>query len=109
MTDEEPRPKNPTRAQLRQAVQPDEVMARAAEHWTGTLYMRRLSVNLTYLLVRTSITANGVTVLMILFGVLAGPALLLPGIWGRCSLCSAPSCRCSSTAPTARSRGGVEP
>lgn len=82
MTDEEPRPKNPTRAQLRQAVQPDEVMARAAEHWTGTLYMRRLSVNLTYLLVRTSITANGVTVLMILFGVLAGPALLLPGIWG---------------------------
>ena len=58
MTDEEPRPKNPTRAQLRQAVQPDEVMARAAEHWTGTLYMRRLSVNLTYLLVRTSITAR---------------------------------------------------
>ena len=82
MSDEEPRPKNPTKAQLRQVVQSDEVMARAAEHWTGTLYMRRLSINLTYLLVRTSITANGVTALMILFGFLAGPALLLPGIWG---------------------------
>ena len=79
---EEPRPKHPTKEQLRQVVQTDEIMARAAEHWTGTLYMRRLSVNLTYLLVRTSISANGVTALMILFGFLAGPALLLPGIWG---------------------------
>lgn len=82
MTDDEPRPKNPTREQLRRVVQPDDVMARNAEHWTGTLYMRRLSINLTYLLVRTSISANGVTGLMILFGFLAGPALLLPGIWG---------------------------
>ena len=82
MTAEEPRPKNPTKAQLRQVVQSDEIMARAAEHWTGTLYMRRLSIHLTYLLVRTSISANGVTALMILFGFLAGPALLLPGIWG---------------------------
>jgi len=82
VTDEEPRPKNPTKAQLRQVVQSDEIMARAAEHWTGTLYMRRLSIHLTYLLVRTSISANGVTALMILFGFLAGPALLLPGIWG---------------------------
>ncbi|MBK7820165.1 MAG: CDP-alcohol phosphatidyltransferase family protein [Tessaracoccus sp.] len=82
MTDDEPRPKNPTMEQLRRVVQTDEVMARNAEHWTGTLYMRRLSINLTYLLVRTSISANGVTGLMILFGFLAGPALLLPGIWG---------------------------
>lgn len=82
MTAEEPRPANPTKEQLREVVQTDEIMARAAEHWTGTLYMRRLSIHLTYLLVRTSISANGVTALMILFGVLAGPALLLPGVWG---------------------------
>ncbi|MDF1489933.1 CDP-alcohol phosphatidyltransferase family protein [Tessaracoccus caeni] len=82
MTEPEERPKKPTMAQLRQVVQTDEVMARSAEHWTGTLYMRRLSINLTYLLVRTPITANGVTGLMIVVGILAGPALLLPGFWG---------------------------
>jgi len=70
-------------AELRAVVQPDAVLARAnAEHWTGTLYMRRISVHLTWLLVRTPITANGVTILMIVAGFLAGPALLLPGIWG---------------------------
>ncbi|NHB85132.1 CDP-alcohol phosphatidyltransferase family protein [Tessaracoccus sp. HDW20] len=57
-------------------------MARSAEHWTGTLYMRRLSIYLTWLLVRTPLTANGVTWLMIIVGGLAGPALLLPAPWG---------------------------
>lgn len=72
----------PSLAELRMAVQPDWVMARSAEHWTGTLYMRRLSIYLTWLLVRTPLTANGVTWLMIIAGGLAGPALLLPGPWG---------------------------
>ena len=73
----------PSLAELRAVVQPDAVLARSnAEHWTGTLYMRRLSLYLTWLLVRTPITANGVTALMIVCGFLAGPALLLPGIWG---------------------------
>lgn len=76
------RPTAPTLAELRAAVQPDWVLARSAEHWTGTLYMRRLSIYLTWLLVRTPITANGVTWLMIVAGGLAGPALLLPGLWG---------------------------
>lgn len=76
------RPAAPSLAELRAVVQPDWVMARTAEHWTGTLYMRKLSIYLTWLLVRTPISANGVTVLMILAGGLAGPALLLPGIWG---------------------------
>lgn len=83
MTDELPRPERPTVAQLRAVVQPDAVTSRAnAEHWTGTLYMRRMSVHFTWLLIRTPISANGVTVLMILAGFLAGPALLLPGLWG---------------------------
>lgn len=77
------RPKRPTMAQLKAVIQPEDVLSRSnAEHWTGTLYMRRLSPYLTYLWVRTPITANGVTVLMIVVGFLAGAALLLPGIWG---------------------------
>ena len=77
------RPTRPTLEELRAVVQPPEVLGRAtAEHWTGTLYMRRFSIHLTRLLLRTPITANGVTVLMIIAGVLAGPALLLPGLWG---------------------------
>lgn len=76
------RPSAPTIAELRAVVQPHWVMERRAEHWTGTLYMRRLSIYLTWLLVRTGISANGVTWLMILVGGLAGPALLIPGVWG---------------------------
>ena len=76
------RPPAPTIAELRAVVQPQWVMERRAEHWTGTLYMRRLSIFVTWLLVRTGISANGVTWLMILVGGLAGPALLIPGIWG---------------------------
>ncbi len=77
------RPSKPTLSQLRDVVQPEAVLGRAnAEHWTGTLYMRRLSIYLTAALIRTPITANGVTGLMILAGFLAGPALLLPGVWG---------------------------
>lgn len=72
----------PTLDELRAEVQPDWVMARSAEHWTGTLYMRRLSIYLSWLFVRTPITPNGVTWLMILAGALAGPALLLPGLLG---------------------------
>lgn len=73
----------PTITELREVVQPEGVLSRSnAEHWTGTLYMRRLSIYLTWLLVRTPISANGVTALMIVVGFLAGPALLLPGLWG---------------------------
>ncbi|MFT3888580.1 MAG: CDP-alcohol phosphatidyltransferase family protein [Arachnia sp.] len=80
---EEPRPKRPTIDELRAVVQPDAVLSRSnAEHWTGTLYMRRLSIHLTYLWVRTPLSANSVTALMVVIGFLAGPALLLPGMWG---------------------------
>ncbi|OFS26948.1 CDP-alcohol phosphatidyltransferase family protein [Brevibacterium sp. HMSC07C04] len=77
------RPKNPTLEQLRAVAQPPEVRARKnAEHWTAELYLRHISIYLTALLVRTPITANGVTGLMILSGWAIGFALLIPGIWG---------------------------
>jgi phosphatidylglycerophosphate synthase len=55
---------------------------RSAEHWTGDLYQRRLSPYLTRVLLGTAITANGVTVLMIVTGAAAGAALLIPGLLG---------------------------
>lgn len=77
------RPSRPTVEQIRAVVHPPEVTGRSnSEHWTSARYLRKLSVYLTTLLVRTPISANGVTVLMILAGSLAGPALLLPGLWG---------------------------
>ncbi len=76
-------PERPTIAELRAVTQPESVTGRRnAEHWTGDLYQRRLSPYLTRVLVGTAITANGVTVLMIVTGAAAGAALLLPGLLG---------------------------
>ena len=70
-------------AQLREVTQPPEVRLRAnAEHWTASLYLRDISPYLTWLLLRTSISANGVTGLMILVGWATAAALLIPGIAG---------------------------
>ena len=83
MTSENTRPKNPTLDQLREVCQPPEVRARRnAEHWTAELYLRHISIYLTAALVRTRISANGVTGLMILAGWLMSFALLIPGVWG---------------------------
>ncbi len=77
------RPARPTIAQLREVTQPPAIRGRrTAEHWTGDLYMRRISPYLTRVLVRAGLTANAVTGLMIVTGAAAGPALLLPGLWG---------------------------
>ncbi len=76
-------PERPTIAELRAVTQPASVTGRRnSEHWTGDLYQRRLSPYLTRVLLGTAITANGVTVLMILTGAAAGAALLLPGLLG---------------------------
>lgn len=70
-------------AQLRAVTQPPEVRQRAnAEHWSASLYLRDLSPYLTWLLLRTSISANGVTGLMILIGWSTAAALLIPGMAG---------------------------
>lgn len=72
-----------TIAELRAVAQPPEVRARRnAEHWTADLYLRDLSPYVTWLLLRTSISANGVTGLMILTGWATAAALLIPGFGG---------------------------
>jgi phosphatidylglycerophosphate synthase len=72
----------PTIAELRAATQPASIFERnSGEHWAGKLYMRRLSPYLTRLLLRTPISANGVTWLMIVAGAAAAAVLALPGLW----------------------------
>lgn len=70
-------------AELRAVSQPPEVRLRAnAEHWTASLYLRNISPYLTWLFLRTPITANGVTAIMILVGWSTAAALLIPGVPG---------------------------
>lgn len=83
MTYSTQRPRRPTLDQLRAVCQPPEVRTRRnAEHWTAELYLRHISIYLTALLIRTPISANGVTGLMILSGWAMSAALFIPGIWG---------------------------
>ena len=77
------RPARPTLEQVRAVAQPPEVLARGnAEHWTGDLYLRRLSPHLTRALIPTPLSANGVTALMMVAGWAAAGALLVPGLPG---------------------------
>ena len=77
------RPANPTIAELRSVCQPPSVTGRSnAEHWVADLYLRRLSPYLTRLLLKTPITANGVTYLMIITGISISAALQIPGLLG---------------------------
>lgn len=70
-------------AELRRVAQPPEVRSRAnAEHWTASLYLRDVSPYLTWWLLKTSVSANGVTGLMILVGWCTALSLLVPGIIG---------------------------
>jgi len=74
------RPTKPTIAQIREISQPVSVTGRStSEHWIADLYQRRLSPYLTRILLKTSISANGVTWLMIITGASIGPALLIQG------------------------------
>lgn len=73
----------PTIAELREVTQPPSVRGRRnSEHWTADLYQRRLSPYVTRVLLTTALSANAVTVLMILTGAAAGGALLVPGLVG---------------------------
>ncbi|WP_405144839.1 CDP-alcohol phosphatidyltransferase family protein [Sphaerisporangium sp. NBC_01403] len=72
----------PSVIELRAVAQPHTTMERnSGEHWAGALYMRKLSIYVTWALARTPITPNQVTGLMILAGLLAGVVLALPGLW----------------------------
>ncbi|WP_441251502.1 CDP-alcohol phosphatidyltransferase family protein [Kitasatospora sp. McL0602] len=56
---------------------------RSAEHWAGRYYMRSISLRITRVLSTvTVITPNGLTYLMMLTGILAGAALVIPGLAG---------------------------
>jgi phosphatidylglycerophosphate synthase len=55
---------------------------RSGEHWAGRLYMREISLRVDRHLVNTRVTPNQLTYVMTLAGVLAAPALLVPGIAG---------------------------
>lgn len=69
-------------AEIRRIAQPPGIMdRRSGEHWAGRLYMRRLSPYGTWLLVRTPITPNVTTGLMIVAGVAGGVVLALGGLW----------------------------
>jgi phosphatidylglycerophosphate synthase len=54
---------------------------RSAEHWTGRLYMRRVSIYGTRLALRLGLSANNVTGLMIVAGLVAVGFFAVPGLW----------------------------
>ena len=79
----DPADDHPSLEQLRAVAQPLNHMARYnAEHWSGALYIRLLSIRVTGWLLPTGISPNGVTWLMIVAGVLGAFALPLPGLVG---------------------------
>jgi phosphatidylglycerophosphate synthase len=71
----------PSVAELRAATQPSSLFERnSGEHWAGRLYMRSVSPYATKLLLRTRLSPNAVTWLMILCGLAAAGVLTLPGV-----------------------------
>jgi phosphatidylglycerophosphate synthase len=73
----------PSVAELRPVVHPEGVKdRRSGEHWAGRLYMREISLRCDPYLVNTRITPNQLTYLMVVAGVAAGAALLVPGLAG---------------------------
>ncbi|WP_152185954.1 CDP-alcohol phosphatidyltransferase family protein [Segeticoccus rhizosphaerae] len=74
---------HPSLELLRSVGQPVAHMARYnAEHWAGTLYLRHLSIRVTRWLLPTHLSANGVTWLMIVVGLVGAYLALLPGVVG---------------------------
>ena len=75
------RPARPTLAELRAVSQPPTVVGRRnSEHWAG-IYLRKISIHLTRLLLPTGVSANAVTWIMIVIGICAAFVLVLPGWW----------------------------
>ncbi|HVH22380.1 MAG TPA: CDP-alcohol phosphatidyltransferase family protein [Pseudonocardia sp.] len=77
------RPARPSIDQLREVTQPASVRTRAgAEHWVAHAYLRDISPYVTRPLLRSGISANGVTWLMILSAALAVVATTWPTLAG---------------------------
>jgi len=72
----------PAVAELRAVAQPAEVPGRSAHaHWSGLLYMRRLSIHLTRAVVPTRITPDMLTAAMGVVGIAAALVLTVPAMW----------------------------
>lgn len=77
----------PTLAELRAVAQPPSVLGRSAhEHWSGLLYMRRVSLRLTRLLVPTPVTPDQLTVAMGAVGLAAAVVVTVPALWAAVSM-----------------------
>ncbi|MEU6339529.1 CDP-alcohol phosphatidyltransferase family protein [Streptomyces sp. NPDC046977] len=73
----------PSVAELRPVVHPAGLKdRRSGEHWAGRIYMREVSLRWTRHLVNSRVTPNQLTYLMIVAGIAAGAALLVPGAAG---------------------------
>src|SRR5919108_5012973 len=71
----------PTIAELRAETQPPTLFERnSGEHWSGRLYMRRVSPYLTRALLPTRVSPNAVTGLALAVGLAAAALLSIPGI-----------------------------
>jgi phosphatidylglycerophosphate synthase len=75
------RPDRPTLAELRAVTQPASTMDRRnAEHWLARLWLRDVSLRATAVLIRTPVTANQLTGLMIVVGLAAAVVASRPGL-----------------------------
>jgi phosphatidylserine synthase len=67
--------------ELRAVCQPASTLdRRGGEHWLGRLFLRAVSLRVTAVLVRLPVTANHVTGLMIVVGLVAAVVAALPGL-----------------------------
>lgn len=74
--------RRPTVAEVKAGGQPPGVLDRTnEEHWAGRAYGRHISPYFTWAFVRTGVTPNQVTVVMVVCGVLAGVVLAFGGLW----------------------------
>lgn len=74
----------PSLDELRAVTQPESTMSRRnAEHWLARLVLRKVSLRLTALLIRTPVTANTLTGWMVVVGLAAAAVLaFVGGGWG---------------------------
>lgn len=72
----------PTIAELRATTQPAAVLDRPnAEHWAGRYYLRRISPHVTREAIRLGLSANQVTWIMILVGLVSAWSFAAPSWW----------------------------
>lgn len=70
----------PSIGELRAVTQAGIVERRSAEHWAGRLYMRPVSPYVTRELIRTPVTPDQLTAMMIAVGVVASVTVAWPGV-----------------------------